>query len=414
MNDWQFLTLKNSPIEIIDGDRGANYPNQADFFDAGFCLFLNTGNVTRNGFNFSNCSFVTEEKDRKLRKGKLQRYDIVLTTRGTVGNVAYYDDGVGFENIRINSGMVIMRPNREQIEPLYLYHYLQSPLFELQVKSFLTGSAQPQLPIGIMQLLEIPLPSLEEQRKIAAILSTWDEAIGLVEQLIAVLGRRKQALMQLLLTGEVRFAGFDGEWAEVELQTQLSAMTDYVANGSFEALRLNVTVTEVPDHALYVRLTDLRKGINHSNQKYVNQSSYEFLSKSALYGHEILIANIGENVGEVILMPIPNMPATIAPNMIIMRANSVTDPRFLYYYLSSPIGQRNISVTISGSGQPKLNKTELRRIQTLKIPFAEQRKVADIIETCDMEIAAQLSIIDHMQTQKRGLMQQLLTGQVRV
>jgi type I restriction enzyme, S subunit len=80
------VSMAQAPIEIIDGDRGTNYPKQTDFKAVGHCLFLNAGNVTDKGFNFDDCMFISEEKDAALRKGKLQREDIVLTTRGTVGN----------------------------------------------------------------------------------------------------------------------------------------------------------------------------------------------------------------------------------------------------------------------------------------------------------------------------------------
>lgn len=105
---------------IIDGDRGSNYPKQDEFLDNGFCLFLNAGNVTSEGFIFENNSFISEDKDNALRKGKLRRGDIVYTTRGTIGNVAYYKDSVPFENIRINSGMIILRVNEELIDAEFL------------------------------------------------------------------------------------------------------------------------------------------------------------------------------------------------------------------------------------------------------------------------------------------------------
>jgi type I restriction enzyme S subunit len=89
---WKTVTIELSPIEIIDGDRGRNYPKQEEFYDDEYCLFLNTSNVTSQGFNFEKTMFITSEKDQLLRKGKLKRYDIVLTTRGTVGNVAFYDE----------------------------------------------------------------------------------------------------------------------------------------------------------------------------------------------------------------------------------------------------------------------------------------------------------------------------------
>ena len=84
--------LRTKPMteicEIIDGDRGKNYPAANDFSDSGYCLFLNAKNVTLDGFNFENCMYITKEKDETLRKGRLNRGDVVLTTRGTIGNLA--------------------------------------------------------------------------------------------------------------------------------------------------------------------------------------------------------------------------------------------------------------------------------------------------------------------------------------
>ena len=106
----------NEVCEIIDGDRGKDYLKQEEFFEDEYCLFLNTKNVTSQGFNFSESMFITKEKDEVLRKGKLNRGDVVLTTRGTLGNIAFYTEDVPFENIRINSGKVILRMNRSIID----------------------------------------------------------------------------------------------------------------------------------------------------------------------------------------------------------------------------------------------------------------------------------------------------------
>ncbi len=110
MSNWLECALGEAPLQIIDGDRGKNYPKKTEFADTGYCLFLNTKNVTQTGFSFSELNFIDQERDDLLRKGKLKRGDLVLTTRGTVGNVAYYDETIPFDHIRINSGMVIIRP----------------------------------------------------------------------------------------------------------------------------------------------------------------------------------------------------------------------------------------------------------------------------------------------------------------
>jgi len=169
MNKWKEKRL-GEVCEIIDGDRGSNYPKQEEFRDDGYCLFLNTGNVTRNGFDFSSNQFISIEKDKLLRKGKLSKEDIVLTTRGTVGNVAYYNKNVPFDNIRINSGMVIIRNNEELLDVGYLYQYIKSPIAQSLIKLYSSGSAQPQLPIKDLKKIKIILPDLPVQKRIADIL----------------------------------------------------------------------------------------------------------------------------------------------------------------------------------------------------------------------------------------------------
>jgi len=164
--EWPMVEFKDAPFEIIDGDRGKNYPKGDDFSSTGYCLFLNTKNVRPNGFNFDELMFVSKEKDEILSKGKLKREDVVLTTRGTVGNTAYYDDLVSFEHIRINSGMLIFRLNREKLIPPYLFLYFQTENCQEQFKKIISGAAQPQLPIRDLKYAKIPLPPIDIQKSI--------------------------------------------------------------------------------------------------------------------------------------------------------------------------------------------------------------------------------------------------------
>lgn len=162
---WRKVKLEEV-VEIIDGDRGINYPNGSDFSGSGFCLFLNTKNVTGSNFDFSECQFITQKKDEKLRKGKLQRSDFILTTRGTIGNIAHYNEDVPYENMRINSGMVILRPKNNLIINNFFYLFLISEQFKNQIGTLKSGSAQPQLPIRDLKFFEIELPSLDQQKNI--------------------------------------------------------------------------------------------------------------------------------------------------------------------------------------------------------------------------------------------------------
>ena len=183
MSKFSKVPLGKASLSIIDGDRGANYPKKTEFFAKGHCWFLNTSNVKSVGFDFGEMDFITAEKDAALSKGKLRRHDIVLTTRGTIGNCAYFGEDIPFENIRINSGMVVLRADPSQLNPYFLYAFLRSEIFKIQTGTHSSGSAQPQLPIVALRNIVIPLFELPHQRKIAAVLSALDAKIALNQRI---------------------------------------------------------------------------------------------------------------------------------------------------------------------------------------------------------------------------------------
>ena len=178
------LGLETKPMtevcEIIDGDRGKNYPTADEFSDEGYCLFLNAKNVTASGFNFDSCMFVTKEKDEVLRKGKLSRGDVVLTTRGTLGNLAFYREDVPFEHVRINSGMVILRMKQDMVDEVYFIEQFKMQLADIKEK-IASGSAQPQLPISTMDKINILIPEIEKQRQFADFVKQVDKSIVAVQ-----------------------------------------------------------------------------------------------------------------------------------------------------------------------------------------------------------------------------------------
>ncbi|EFC5153518.1 restriction endonuclease subunit S [Escherichia coli] len=153
---WSFGNLSDIS-DLIDGDRGKNYPSKEQMKDQGYCLFLNTGNVTKKGFLFENLCFIDQERDLLLRKGKLQVNDVVLTTRGTIGNVARFSSVNPYKHMRINSGMLIIRPKSEEHSG-FIFSLLQSVEMKIKIESFLSGSAQPQLPIKDLVKINIINP----------------------------------------------------------------------------------------------------------------------------------------------------------------------------------------------------------------------------------------------------------------
>ena len=192
---FDVVQLGSTGVGVIDGDRGKNYPHQNELFNTGFCLFLSAKNVTKSGFNFSETQFISPEKDALLNNGKLKRGDIVITTRGTVGNVALYSQQVSYDNIRINSGMLIIRCPHN-ISNQYLYQVLRSEWFQKQIMTVQSGSAQPQLPKSHFLKMNIPLPPLPIQKKIASILQLIEDKITINNAINDNLQQQTQALFK--------------------------------------------------------------------------------------------------------------------------------------------------------------------------------------------------------------------------
>ena len=198
---WEYIRFGKA-IEIIDGDRGENYPKQEEFYETGECLFLNAGNVTKNGFDFSSCSYITKEKDQVLRKGKLQTGDVVLTTRGTVGNVAFLNETLTFAPMRINSGMVILR-NLGIVSSEYIYTALRHEGLQKSMMMYASGSAQPQLPIKDMRRIKIIKPDDVTMERFTEFVSPIYKQISSLIMKNQTISKQRDLLLPRLMSGKL-------------------------------------------------------------------------------------------------------------------------------------------------------------------------------------------------------------------
>jgi len=120
--------------DVLDGDRGHNYPNGDDLKSNGHTLFLSASNITKNGFKLNDKQFISLKKSLSMGNGKLEVDDIILTSRGSVGHVAWFNESIK-EKVpfaRINSGMLILR-TRINIEPSVISQYLKSPIGQKKI-----------------------------------------------------------------------------------------------------------------------------------------------------------------------------------------------------------------------------------------------------------------------------------------
>ena len=348
---WKEVRLGEAPLQIIDGDRGKNYPKQKELFDNGYCLFLNTKNVLNAKFDFTECQFINKEKDESLRKGKMQINDIVLTTRGTIGNMALYRENINYKNIRINSGMVILRPDTMEVNSTFLlYAMLNSKKY---IDNFVSGSAQPQLPIKDLSNLTISLPPLETQRKVAEILSSFDDKIDLLH-------RQNKTLESLALT-LFRHTFIDNpncnEWEEVTLNDIClkiaSGGTPSTKIKEYYSGKINwYSTKELDDNFLF-------NSIQMITESGLENSSAKLFPKDTI----IIAIYAAPTVGRLGILTQDSAFNQAACGLIIDETKCSKE--FVFCFLKNE--RENLNLLASGSAQQNLNVDKIKRY-TLLLP----------------------------------------------
>lgn len=151
----------------------------------------------------------------------------------------------------------------------------------------------------------------------------------------------------------------------------IELLTDYHANGSYEILNNNVKLLDYKEYAYMVRTVDLEHEDFENDVIYVDKHAYDFLKKTKIYGHEIIINKIG-SAGKVYLMPELNIPVTLGMNQFMLRANKKTNEEYIYSFLNCKYGKLLIERKISGAVPPSIDKESVRNIRIPKFENLEK------------------------------------------
>ena len=186
-------------------------------------------------------------------------------------------------------------------------------------------------------------------------------------------------------------------WKETAIRYEIDVLTDYTANGSFADLKKNVTYSNTPDYARVIRLTDLRTDLSEEGV-YVTEDAYNFLKKSSLVGDEFLLANVGAYAGLSVRMPTIDYPATLGPNMYLVKFNQrKVDKNYIFYYAKSKHFYEQLQLIANSSpAQPKINKDDFKSVKLLIAPKNEQVKIADFLDIKVERIRTQIKKIKKM------------------
>ena len=344
--------------------------------------------------------------EKEFRSFKVEKGDVFFTRSSLkVEGIAHCNifDSED-EDVVYECHIMRVRPKRELVDPKFLHEFCVSH----QARKYFMSHAKTGTMTTIDQKgvggLPVPLPPLPEQKKIARILSTWDRAIETVERLIANSKAQKKALMQQLLTGKRRFPGFEGEWQEVKL-------------GTLCEVRRGASPRPIKDPKWFsdegrgwVRIADVTASPSRYLEKTTQYLSQEGTEKSVAVDPGDLIMSICATIG---VPKILGIPACIHDGFVVFRGwHGKLHLEFLFHFLG------HVSSMLANSGQPgtqkNLNTTIVSNIRVPKISQEEQKKIADTLTKCEEDT---LNLMDQhrlLHSQKKALMQQLLTGKMRV
>jgi type I restriction enzyme S subunit len=369
--------MKTIPISEVITDKISGEWGEDGTQEDGVVV-IRTANFTKDAtIDYSNVVF-RKIDDKKVEKKQLLNGDIIIEKSGgsptqPVGRVVLFRP---FDNRKYlcNNFTSILRPDTEKIFPEYFYYVLRFNHLigkTLRYQNKTTGIINLKLDNYLAS--NIPLPPLDDQKRIAHLL-------GKVEGMIA---RRKQHLQQLdELLKSVFLEMFGDHFVQESHKSfgeYIDVLTDYHANGSYEILRDHVELQTTPNFALMVRTTDLENNNFDNGCNYITEEAYEFLSKSKVYGGEIIINKIG-SAGRVYLMPFLNRPVSLGMNAFLLRFNEDLNNIYVYHLLTSDFGTKAIQKHVKGAVTKTITKNAIRSIKIPVPPITLQNQFAAIVE----------------------------------
>lgn len=450
--------LESAGIQLIDGDRGANYPKQEHFKTRGYCLFLSAKNVTNTGFAFEEMVFIDGDRDFLLRAGKLQKGDVVLTTRGTVGNVAFYGENIPFDHIRINSGMIIIRANPAIWNRRFLYFLFASSYVQEQISALTSGSAVPQLPARDIKKFTLPVIKKKTQDAIDKVVGGISEKIDLNRRINQTLEAMAQAIFKSW------FVDFDPVKAKIAakaegrdpLRAAMSAISGK-AEDELDALppeqyeQLAATAALFPDEMVESELGEIPEGWHAStvgeqcaylnrgiSPKYVDEGGILVLNQKCIRdfsldpskgrrhdpnqrtvsGREIQLGDVLVNstgvgtLGRVAQVLWLDQPAIVDSHVTVVRSGSKLNSAYLGQWFIT--NQPNIEAMGEGStGQTELSRWKLANMLILVPVLTVLGAFSAAVAPMQSLIAARDRESRVLQEARDTLLPRLLSGELQ-
>lgn len=373
---WEWVRLEGV-ADIINGDRGKNYPSKKDYQSSGI-PFINAGAIQENKLCVDEFNYISELKYNSLRSGKVAKGDILYCLRGSLGKVAIVDiDCPG----AISSSLCILRTN-EYILEKYFYYLLRSYVIERQQMSVENGSAQPNLSAASVKAYALPLPPQETQQRIVnrieGLFAKLDQAKEKAQHALATSETRKAAILHQAFTGQLT-----KKWREENGVTMES--WEYLKIGEFAKVkggkRLpkgHCLTTEKTAHP-YLRIADFGENtIDCSDLQYIDDETFAEISKYTISANDVYLSIVG-SIGKAGTIPMELDGANLTENAAKISTNR-TLPKFLALFLSSSQAQEDIQRRIRSATLGKLSLLNIKDMQVSLPSLSEQQEIVHILD----------------------------------
>lgn len=363
-------------------------------------LNVQDGRITIRGANLGSDALYA----RWMTRGDCRQGDVLFTTEAPLGNVAQIPDN---ERYILSQRVILLRAQAEVCSNDYLAQVLRSPVFAEILRRHATGSTAQGIKVSTFTKLRLPILDQEVQPFVCGLLTASDRRITVTRHLIQARRKLKRGLLQQLLTGERRFPEFqDQPWVERKLGDVVSRITRTNTGGSQHALTISGRGGFI-DQKKYFSKIIAGESIGDSYLIHRGEFAYNrSLMKGYPYGATKRLDEFNEGVVSKLYIV-----------FAIKREDELDSDFLLHLFESGSLNHQLCRITNLGArahGLLNIVTDDFFGV-TLRIPpMPEQRRIATALNTINREIQLLTDLHEALKEQKKGLMQQLLTGKVRV
>lgn len=392
-----------------------------DYVEHGVPVIRGTNIADDRYFSYENLVFVTEKKADELHANNAHPGDLIFTQRGTLGQIGVIPEDSPYQRYVISQSQMKLTVNELKIDPLYLYHYFRSPETVQQIKNLAISSGVPHINLAILRNFAVPLPPLDTQRRIAAVLSVHDDLIENNTQRIAALTAAAQALYREWFV-EMRFPSHEfSRWWESKLGQipsgwkvmKFGDLPIEIIDGD-RSSRYPKRDELTPEGVLFLNTKVIQNNrLALENAHFISHEKYRQISKGRLEPLDIVLTTRG-SIGRVALFNSQQYSSGIInAQMLILRAKQqVISPFYLYYFLLSNSFQHAVNNFASGAAQPQIPIRDLREIETVYPRHPLQQGFADIIASQE-NLIKKLQYRNHLLSEARDLLlPRLISGEL--